>query len=359
MRNARAAIGGWGLACLLGLGLGLTTADVRAAAPVDEVRYSTDATSVLGATTLADEEVAADDLGGNVSPVLAGLLPPGADLDAYELLANGDELFSLDTTADLAGGLHVGPGDVVRYDGTTLTLEFDAVAGGLPPGVNVDAVGVVGGDLLLSFDVTVDLGGQIFDDADLARLGGTGFSLHFDAQAAGVDAALDLDAVYYSECYGFLLVSFDGAGAIGAIPFDDEDVLEYDPAGGTWDLSYDASSFHPGWSTADLDALHVDLVPPTSMVFGQTVLANANQVDFEWPVATPYEAARGSFTMLGEVGNYAADATFSGTGTSLTDSAVPAAGTAFWYLVSTDMSCVFGSWQTTPGAEPQRDAALP
>ncbi len=41
----------------------------------------------------------------------------------------------------------------------------------------------------------------------------------------------------------------------------------------------------------------------------------------------------------------------------LTDSSVPDSGAGFYYLVRPD--CGVGSWQTTLGAEPERDLALP
>ena len=41
----------------------------------------------------------------------------------------------------------------------------------------------------------------------------------------------------------------------------------------------------------------------------------------------------------------------------LTDSSEPASGTGFYYLVRPD--CLVGSWQTSLGAEPGRDLALP
>ncbi len=42
---------------------------------------------------------------------------------------------------------------------------------------------------------------------------------------------------------------------------------------------------------------------------------------------------------------------------NLTDSSVPASGAGFYYLVRPD--CVVGSWQTSLGAEPERDLVLP
>ena len=44
-------------------------------------------------------------------------------------------------------------------------------------------------------------------------------------------------------------------------------------------------------------------------------------------------------------------------GTSLVDNVVPGTNEGFYYLVKP--SCAVGSWQSTLGAEPGRDAALP
>ena len=42
---------------------------------------------------------------------------------------------------------------------------------------------------------------------------------------------------------------------------------------------------------------------------------------------------------------------------NLTDSSTPVSGAGFYYLVRPD--CLVGSWQTSLGAEPERDLALP
>ena len=42
---------------------------------------------------------------------------------------------------------------------------------------------------------------------------------------------------------------------------------------------------------------------------------------------------------------------------NLTDSSEPLSGAGFYYLVKPD--CGVGSWQTSLGAEPERDLALP
>jgi hypothetical protein len=245
-----------GMTALL-LGLVLYAPVSRAATPLDALRYSADISVSLAGITVDDADVAEDNLAGTVTAVFAGTLPAGADLDAYHLLANGDQLLSFDTSVALPGGLTAAPADVLRFDGSGFSLEFDAVASGLPRGANTDAVSIVdGGDLLLSFDTTVQFNGFTTGDEDLVSFDGVSFGLFVDGSAAGVASGLDLDAVHYLASNGHLLVSFDGSGALGGVAFGDEDVLEFAVASGVWELAYDGSVGHAGWRAADLDALY-------------------------------------------------------------------------------------------------------
>jgi hypothetical protein len=135
---------------------------------------------------------------------------------------------------------------------------FDAHTAGIPDGVRIDAVATDDSDLLLSFDTTVDLGGGLtVTDEDLVRWNGTRLTLFLDTSMAGIDPALDLDGAHRLK-NGNLLLSFDGSGSVGtpAIYFDAEDALEYDPVGAIWELAYDASAQYAGWADGpDLDAL--------------------------------------------------------------------------------------------------------
>jgi hypothetical protein len=238
----------------------LLTAVVPAgAAAVEPVSLSPDITVTLDGVDFADESVAKDDGLGTTLPVAVGLLPESAAVTAFHPLANGDVLFSLDTTVELAGGspLTVYPGDVVRYTGSVYLLEFDSAAAGLPAGVSTDAVSQTsGGDLLLSFDTTVDLTTTIAADEDLVSWNGASFALVFDGSAEGLADGLDLDAAH-TLAGDVLAVSFDAGGSIGGIDFDDDDVLRFDPSGPTWTLLYDASAEHASMAAADVQAVAV------------------------------------------------------------------------------------------------------
>ncbi len=92
------------------------------------------------------------------------------------------------------------------------------------------------------------------------------------------------------------------------------------------------------------------------VVFGGTILATDVNT-FSWTVPTDVKFVRGE---LGSVSGYPVD--LSGglsKATSWTDGALPAVGSGFYYLVRPGGSCRAGSWQTSPGAEPGRDAVLP
>ena len=173
----------------------------------------------------------------------------------------------------MPGGLTARAGDVVRYNGTTDTLEFDATANGIPNGVITDAVSEIGpGDLLLSFDVTVTVGGVTADDEDLVRFHSGVVSLFFDGSAAGIDPGLDLDAAHILPDNGHLLLAFDGPGTVGRVNFTSVDVLEFSPTSTGWELSSDGLAQHSGWFEAQLHGLSAVTMPsPTPVVPGHSL----------------------------------------------------------------------------------------
>jgi len=343
----------------------LPSAALCAATPLQELRLSTDVTVPLDATLVNDEDVGVDHLAGTTTLESIGVIPSEADLDAYAVKPNGDELLSFDTTVSLPGGLIAQPADVVRYNGSSYALEFNGALSGVPAGVNVDAVGLNGDALLLSFDVGFDvapsIGGVHIDKEDLVSFDAPSatFTMFFDGSAAGVPPGLDLDAADVLECNGHLLLSFDGSGEIGGVSFDDEDVLEFDRAT-TWVMAYDGSAHHASLGEADVDAIHavVNLGPGPPVVFNQTIQADPDKQTIRWPTSVTFKLVRGSFVSSPGIGAYTVGLSQSGTGSSASDAATPSPGLGFWYLVK-PLKCSQTSWQSTLGLEPGRDAAIP
>lgn len=220
------------------------------------VAASPDVTIQLGAANLvtSDHAVAADNQLGIVALQNLGVIPDSADVTGYADAGAGTFLFSLDTTVSLGGGVVATPGDVVSWNGASHAILFDGSARGIPNGVQVDAIGFSNG-LVLSFDTDVSLpGGITAADEDLVKVIGSSWTMVFDGSTAGIDRALDIDGAQALPG-GAYLVSFDTAGSVGGISFQDEDILRH--AGGVWSMEFDASNADADWGPADMDALQV------------------------------------------------------------------------------------------------------
>ena len=140
----------------------LLTLSAIPATAQEVVSASPDITIDLGASVItSDEDVAVDNQLGIVILESLGTLPDASDVIALGLDVNGDRLIAFDTTTLLLGNVVARPGDVIRYDGASYSIEFDASAAGIPMGVMTDAASLAAGGLLLSFDTTVDLGGGL------------------------------------------------------------------------------------------------------------------------------------------------------------------------------------------------------
>jgi hypothetical protein len=136
----------------------------------------------------------------------------------------------------------------------------------------------------------------------------------------------------------------------------DEVIFQVGDQTGVWEINAADQADFDADSIVDAIDNCVDAANPEQgpAVLGQTVRASAPDT-FSWsmPVAVAY--VRGP---LGSVGTYAYDI-FETQPPSLAivDALPPAPGEGFYYLLKP--SCPVGSWQSSLGAEPGRDAALP
>lgn len=89
-------------------------------------------------------------------------------------------------------------------------------------------------------------------------------------------------------------------------------------------------------------------------IFGQSIVA-VDGSTFAWAEPAEVVYATGD---LAQVSTYSTSVVQSlPLGTSLVDVALPASGQGFFYLTKPD--CAVGSWQSSLGNEPGRDASLP
>lgn len=124
-----------------------------------------------------------------------GIAPPSI-IDALFRSGGGRWLISLESAAEL-GGVTFEPGDVLQWDGGAVFVPFfDASTAGVPDGTNVDAVFLepAGGDLVVSFDVPVRFGANLYQPGDLVRYAGGAFNPFFDATVAGIPDTANLTA---------------------------------------------------------------------------------------------------------------------------------------------------------------------
>jgi uncharacterized repeat protein (TIGR01451 family) len=93
-----------------------------------------------------------------------------------------------------------------------------------------------------------------FTPRDVAEWNGTALSKFLDGVAAGVPDGAGIDGLHLLP-NGHLLLSFDVAGVVGTTTFRHEDILEYTPGSGTWEIAYAGAGAQPsGWGAADLTA---------------------------------------------------------------------------------------------------------
>jgi hypothetical protein len=262
VRISLEGLGAWLAACLL-----CTAGSSALGAP--SLELSPDITVAIGGEVLGPEEVGRDNIAGTVTFTGVGIaVPIGVNIDAFDRLPGGvDALFSIDVPATL-GGVFVGPADVARVTGGVVSIAWSASSASLPAGADVDALArLPDGDLLLSFDTTVQVGSVVADDEDAVRvdLPAGGVTLAFDGSVHGLSGGIDLDGLD-SLVNGRLLLSFDLSGSAGGVAFSDEDALLFNPATLAFSLFYDGSANHAAWVAGDLDAVDGSLDPDNDSI---------------------------------------------------------------------------------------------
>ena len=238
---------------------GASISATAGAPAIAALNYSADigANLIDANTFVARRDFVSDDLAGTrVRQAIAGL-PDSVILHDFHIEPNADILFALDIGATL-GGTYVRPGDVIRFNGSAFTREFDSAAGGVPLTIHCTGVARRGdtGKLLLSFDSTFTVAGLTIRPADVVVYSDGAFgSKILDAQAAGVPSGLYIDAVDSFRTKRYLLVSFDHGGRVGGVTFTSADILQFDRNAGTWSKRYDVGTFSDRWQRANLDGL--------------------------------------------------------------------------------------------------------
>ena len=167
------------------------------------------------------------------SPAVVDLGIP-ANVQVAALAVDGDAVFYSPDVNFAAGALHVATRDVVRRDlngVTTIYLSGSAI--GLPATVRIDALALSGSDVLFSIDASTRVAALAVGPADILRWDGSSISILHSAQALGLPTGINLSALEKLS-NGDLLLGFDSAGRVGGVSFKAGEVLEYSPTTGHW-----------------------------------------------------------------------------------------------------------------------------
>lgn len=186
-----------------------------------------------------------------------------AGIDGFHKAGDGcgASVYSLDVTTLIAGTM-MRPADIFTAAGAKV---FDAVAAGVPVGVNIDAVSRDSGncDFIISIDTTAVLGGTVFKYDDLIRWNSiNGFSL---LQQTNFDT--NIDAIHYLNASRWL-VSLDMSTQLPDLSGLDEQIFEIGPAFQL--LVLDLRSLDDSWDAADLSALWAMPQPLTESIFSDS-----------------------------------------------------------------------------------------
>lgn len=258
--------------------------------------YSSDISIVL-----ADIGIDARDLVDVAGSSVAKTTPPlpiQSNLTAYHMRREGNDvvhLLALDVPTVLESGETASPRDVIQCTGEALggctilrTLE-------LPRGVGIDGITQRAGErdeILLTVDADTAIGDLFVGSSDLVvSLPEGAFAL---VRFQDIPAALNMDAVHALSGGGFL-ASFDTAGGIGDIAFEDQDVLLFGDAGEV-SVFRRPASLDSDWEAANLDALFVEVAaietPTATTRATDTPTTATTHTPTNTPTVTPAEERR-------------------------------------------------------------------
>lgn len=200
--------------------------------------------TVIDNITLKDHEIAAADksMGGlNDLTTITGLLPVNIHIDALDYIDRTNVYFSLGESAKI-GGTTYAEEDIIYWNGGAFAMAWDGLNNELPPSADVDALDLIA-TLPLEFSISLDRDAKLtvnssptsIADEDLVHFKtAAGFTaVDFDGSAQGVSPNVDLDGFNRKTATQWIM-TFDSTGKVGALRFDDADVLQWNTGTSTF-----------------------------------------------------------------------------------------------------------------------------
>ena len=160
-------------------------------------------------------------------------LPLPANVAIGAVTFVGGKVFYVPDVPFSSGGITASPRDVIQFDGQTSTIYLSAKTMGLPPAVAIDTITVAGSDVLFSVNAAAAIAGVVVGPADVLRWNGSAVSVVYSAQNLGIAKGSKLTGLEYLP-NGHLLMSFDVAGTIGVTQYRAGEILEFSPSDNVW-----------------------------------------------------------------------------------------------------------------------------
>ncbi len=185
----------------------------------------------------------------------------GAIIDGYHVGAGGYYSFDVDTRVN---GFSVLKGDVIRctdFSCATFEYFFDSQALNLQH-ININAFSLdpANGDLIFSIDSAAVIAGSSYLTSDLIRYDGTEFSLEYDSTSeANIARYRNIDALNYAD-NGKYLVSFATDGVLN-------DIYEYDIASTIWSIAYTPTTLGDSYNPLNINSLMIFTQPVPELLF--------------------------------------------------------------------------------------------
>lgn len=193
------------------------------------------------------------------APVIVDLGIP-ANVQISALTLNGaDTLYTPDISFSL-GGTVVTPRDVVLRNGGGTSIYLHGSDLGLKATVKLDALAMAGADVLFSVDTATSTNGINVLPGDVLRWNGATVSISLSAQALGLSSGTNL-VLLESLPNENLLMGFDVSGLLGGVAFKAGEILEYEPATNHWALFRDRTRFGVSCNPCNPKAIAVTANP--------------------------------------------------------------------------------------------------
>ncbi len=162
-----------------------------------------------------------------------------AVVDGFHRDESGDQYYSFDADT-FVGVSPILRSDIIRCDVpacTSFSLVFNAISQNFQ-GINIDAFTFDpdNGDLIFSIEAAATIDGSSYFPADLIRYDGTDYTLEYDAISSGVGVQKNITSLSMMSNRHFALTFEEDGFLVGGLVYRDHWVLVYSPVSAvlTW-----------------------------------------------------------------------------------------------------------------------------